>query len=250
MSNPPPPRDGSIGETTRTIVFAILIALAIRTFAFEPFNIPSSSMVPTLLVGDFLFVSKYSYGYGGRGTFWGLVPFQGRILESEGPHRGDVVVFKWPHDNSTDYIKRVIGLPGDTVQMKEGLLYINGKVVDRERLPSPVSEPGEPAPAGVTDYVEHLPDGPEHVIRKRDGDDDPLDNTPEFLVPPHHYFMMGDNRDNSQDSRTENVGYVPEENLVGKARILFFSLEDDTRFWEFWKWPWSIRWDRLFKIIK
>src|ERR1700761_279936 len=118
----PPPRDDGLKETLRTIIFAILIALAIRTFAFEPFNIPSSSMVPTLLIGDFLFVSKYSYGYGDYGTFWGMIPFKGRILESDAPKRGDVVVFKWPRDNSTDYIKRLIGLPGDKVQMKDGIL--------------------------------------------------------------------------------------------------------------------------------
>ncbi|MGE3622980.1 MAG: signal peptidase I [Bdellovibrionales bacterium] len=244
------PAESSGGETLRTIVFAVLIALVIRTFAFEPFNIPSSSMVPTLLIGDFLFVSKYSYGYGSRGTFWGLVPFKGRIPENEGPKRGEIVVFKWPKDNSTDYIKRVIGLPGDKVQMKDGLLYINGKVVDRARLPSPVLEPGETLQEPATDYIEHLPEGPEHVIRKRDNIDDPLDNTEEFAVPPGHYFMMGDNRDNSQDSRTTNVGYVPEENLVGRARLIFFSLKDDVRFWQVWKWPWAVRWDRLFRTIE
>src|ERR1700744_2445009 len=139
-------QQGGIGDTARTIIFAILIALVIRTFAFEPFNIPSSSMVPTLLIGDFLFVSKFSYGYGGRGTFWGLNLFSGRIMENEGPHRGDVVVFKWPKDNSTDYIKRVIGLPGDKIQMKDGQLYINGMVVERAKLDAPLTEPGEPTP--------------------------------------------------------------------------------------------------------
>jgi signal peptidase I len=245
----PGPHEGTLGETARTIIFAILIALLIRTFAFEPFNIPSSSMVPTLLIGDFLFVSKYSYGYGGRGTFWGVPLFPGRILETHGPQRGDVAVFKWPHDNSTDYIKRVIGLPGDHVQMKEGILYINGNAVERARLAEPIPEPGKPEPANVTDYTEHLPNGPDHIIRKRNGDDDPLDNTPDFLVPEHHYFMMGDNRDNSQDSRTDNVGMVPEENLVGKARVIFFSLDDDASFWQVWKWPWAIRWGRLFTRI-
>ncbi len=246
-SDSPPP--GSIGETLRTVIFAVLIALVIRTFVFEPFNIPSSSMVPTLLVGDFLFVSKYTYGYSGRGTFWGLPLFPGRIAEQDKPHRGDVVVFKWPHDNSTDYIKRLIGLPGDTVQMKDGILYINSQPVERAQLPEPLTEPHEQTPEAVTDYTEHLPAGPDHIIRKRDGVD-PLDNTIEFVVPEHHYFMMGDNRDNSQDSRTEQVGYVPEENLVGKARVIFFSLQDGTHFWEVWKWPWAVRWDRLFQKIE
>src|SRR5882672_8414659 len=132
-----------IGDTVKTVLWAVFIALIIRTFAFEPFNIPSSSMVPTLLVGDFLFVSKYSYGYGSLGTFWGVVPFSGRILQQQEPHRGDIVVFKWPKDNSTDFIKRLIGLPGDTIQMREGLLYVNGVAVERDRLASPVAEPGE-----------------------------------------------------------------------------------------------------------
>jgi signal peptidase I len=240
--------DHSFAETMRTIIFAMMIALTIRTLAFEPFNIPSSSMVPTLLVGDFLFVSKYSYGYGSTGTFWGLAPFAGRLGGHE-PARGDVVVFKTPRDNSTDYIKRLIGLPGDAIQMRHGILHINGVPVDRDRLQSPVVEEGAPLPdANAVDYLEHLPGGVTHVIRK-EGDDMPLDNTDVFTVPPHHYFFMGDNRDNSQDSRTTTVGFVPEENLVGHARFLFFSLNDGARFWQFWKWPWSVRWSRLFTKV-
>ncbi len=244
----PKPEEDNLKETIRTIIFAMIIALVVRTFAFEPFNIPSSSMVPTLLVGDFLFVSKFSYGYGSTGTFWGMAPFPGRILGEE-PHRGDVVVFKTPRDNTTDYIKRLIGLPGDTVQMRQGLLYINGLPVERDRLAAPVVEAGEPAAAAnITDYLEHLPGGITHVIRK-EGNDMPLDNTDVFVVPEHRYFFMGDNRDNSQDSRTPNVGYVPEENLVGKAEFLFFSLDDGAHFWQFWKWPWAVRWHRLFTKI-
>jgi len=244
--------EGGVGEFVRTIVCAIIIAMVIRTFAFEPFNIPSPSMVPTLLVGDYLFVSKYTYGYGDYGTFWGVAPFSGRILEQTQPHRGDVIVFKWPGDNSTDYIKRLIGLPGDRVQMKEGILYINGQPVPRAELPALELEPGEPVDANVVDYKERLPDGPEHTIRKVEGDHNPLDSTQEFVVPEHHYFFMGDNRDNSADSRAPNghVGYVAEENLVGKAQVIFFSLSDDTSFWQFWKWPRSIRWDRLFRKIQ
>ena len=165
------------------------------------------------------------------------------------PDRGDVVVFKLPRDNSTDYIKRLIGLPGDTIQMRQGILYINGVPVERDRLAQPLGdEPKGNAAANITDYLEHLPDGLTHVIRK-EGDNMPLDNTDIFVVPPHHYFFMGDNRDNSQDSRTANVGYVPEENLVGKAEFLFFSLDDGTHFWEIWKWPWAVRWNRLFTKI-
>ena len=236
-------------ETVRTVIYALLIALVIRTFAFEPFNIPSGSMEPSLHVGDFLFVSKYTYGYSGIGTLYGADMFRGRIGGST-PERGDVVVFKWPKDNSTDFIKRLIGLPGDTVQMRHGILYINGKPVERDRLDAPIKDNGEAAPASATDYLEHLPGGVNHIIRKM-GEDMPLDDTEVFVVPQHHYFFMGDNRDNSSDSRApgSGVGFVPEENLVGRARFLFFSLADGTNFWEFWKWPWAIRWDRLFSRI-
>ena len=252
MTQAPPPKDdtpdNSIGETLRTIIFAMIIALTIRTLAFEPFNIPSSSMVPTLLIGDFLFVSKYSYGYGGTGTFWGMAPFSGRVLGHE-PQRGDVVVFKTPRDNTTDYIKRLIGLPGDTIQMRHGILHVNGVPVDRDRLEKPFDDDGQLlASLDTIDYVEHLPGGVNHIIRKQ-GDENSLDNTDVFTVPEHHYFFMGDNRDNSQDSRTHMVGYVPEENLVGRAEFLFFSIQPDASFWQFWKWPWSVRWNRLFTKI-
>ena len=234
-------------ETIRTILSALIIALVIRTFAYEPFNIPSSSMVPTLLIGDFLFVSKFSYGYGSQGTFLGLLPFSGRLGGSD-PHRGDVIVFKWPKDPSVDFIKRLIDLPGDKIQMRQGILYINGVPVERDRLEHTM--PGGNPPANAVDYLEHLPQGPTHVIRKL-GDDNPLDNTEVFTVPPHHYFFMGDNRDNSSDSRAPEggVGYVPEENLVGKAQFLFFSIDEKTHFWEVWTWPWTVRWSRLFTGI-
>ena len=242
--------DDGIKDFIRTLALALLIALCIRTFAFEPFNIPSSSMVPSLLIGDYLFVSKFSYGYGKTGTFWDLPLFKGRI-GGHAPQRGDVVVFKWPRDNSTDYIKRLIGLPGDTVQMRQGILYINGVPVERDRIDPPLNGPLMPTVSEkVADYTEHLPGGADHVIRKL-GDDNPLDNTPSFLVPPGAYFFMGDNRDNSQDSRAPRggVGFVPEENLVGKAEFLFFSLDPRAAFWEIWQWPTSLRWDRLFKKI-
>jgi signal peptidase I len=250
---PAPPTEVSlkddIKETIRTIVYAMLIALVIRTFAFEPFNIPSASMEPSLLIGDFLFVSKFTYGYGSTGTFMHLLPFAGRLGGSV-PKRGDVIVFKWPQDNSTDYIKRLIGLPGDSVQMREGILYINGQPVERDRLASPITEKGVQVSSNATDYLEHLPQGPTHYIRKL-GEDEPLDNTDVFVVPPRHYFFMGDNRDNSQDSRAPHggVGFVPEENLVGKAEVLFFSIDGDTHIWQLWKWPWAVRWDRLFTKI-
>ncbi|MDD5586793.1 MAG: signal peptidase I [Alphaproteobacteria bacterium] len=249
-ASPTSERSARFDETTRTILSAIVIAMLIRMFAFEPFNIPSSSMVPSLLIGDFLFVSKYSYGYSSRSTVFGLLPIEGRLFFRE-PKLGDVAVFKFPRDNSTDYIKRVVGLPGDTVQVRHGLLYINGVAVQRQKLKQPVAEEYVTPPAAAVDYIETLPNGVQHVIRE-DGDDYPLDNTEVFAVPPRHYFMMGDNRDNSQDSRAPNggVGYVPEDNLVGRAEFLFFSLDEHTHFWEFWKWPWAVRWDRLFKKIR
>ncbi len=235
-------------ETIRTFFFAALIALVIRGFAFEPFNIPSGSMIPGLLIGDFLFVSKYTYGYSSRSTIFGLLPFEGRLFGEE-PKRGDVVVFKLPSDNRTDYIKRLVGLPGDNIQVKSGLLYVNGVAVERRKLAEPVAanylEPRE----GASDYIETFPDGNAHIIRE-DGDNYRLDDTDVFTVPPRHYFFMGDNRDNSQDSRTNMVGFVPAENLVGRAEVIFFSLNEDARFWELWKWPTDVRWGRIFKKIE
>ncbi len=244
LAEEPTPVDNG-KEMLRTIVSALLIALLVRTFLYEPFNIPSGSMVPSLLVGDYLFVSKFSYGYADKGTFAGLVSFPGR-LGGHAPQRGDVVVFKLPRDPSIDYIKRLIGLPGDTIQMRQGILYVNGASVDRDRLAEPLPL-GHPSSRAI-DYTEHLPQGPAHLIRKL-GDENPLDDTDVFTVPPHRYFFMGDNRDNSLDSRTVNVGFVPEENLVGKAEFLFFSIDESAHFWEIWTWPWTVRWDRLLKHV-
>lgn len=249
--NPPASTDQSaqgFTETVRTVIIAALIAIVIRAVAFEPFNIPSSSMVPNLLVGDYLFVSKYSYGYSSLSTSMGALPFRGRIF-GKAPERGDVAVFKLPRDGRTDYIKRVIGLPGDQVQVRNGLLYINGAAVERTRLTEFVAANYVRVDAETMDFIETLPNGVKHVIREQ-GDDFQLDNTPVFTVPDGHYFMMGDNRDNSQDSRTSLVGFVPEENLVGRAEMLFFSLGNEAQFWQFWLWPTSIRWDRLFMKIK
>lgn len=240
-------RDG-IWETVRTILYAILIALVARTVAFEPFNIPSSSMVPTLLVGDYLFVSKYAYGYSRYSLPFGLSLIEGRLFFTP-PERGDVVVFKLPSDNRTDYIKRIIGLPGDTIQMKEGRLYINGTVVEREMAEDFMVSDFSGAPVAIRQYTETLPSGRRHRILET-SDDGQFDNTSVFSVPPGHYFMMGDNRDNSLDSRAPHgVGFVPEKNLVGRAEILFFSVDGETRFWEFWKWPSAIRFHRFFQAV-
>ncbi len=232
------------GDTYRTIIVAVLIALGVRTFAYEPFNIPSGSMKPTLLIGDYLFVSKFSYGYSRHSFPWSFPPYEGRILESQ-PERGDVVVFKTPVDDKTDYIKRVIGLPGDRIQVKGGRLYINGAEVPREAA-GEGSETCNSAGARPQAYIETLPEGRKHMIWEC-SDNYPLDNTTEFVVPPEHFFMMGDNRDNSNDSR-QSVGYVPAENLIGRAEFLFFS-HDEKFSWNPLEWPDTIRWGRLLNGI-
>lgn len=232
----------SKGELFKTIIIAGAIALGFRSFLFEPFNIPSGSMVPTLLVGDYLFVSKFSYGYSRYSFPFGIVPFDGRIAE-DAPERGDVVVFRQPTDVSIDFIKRVVGLPGDRIQVKDGILYINGEQVERTYVGKTKARNA----TSVIDfkvYEEIFPNGTKHYIQER-SDNDSLDNTLEFTVLEDHYFMMGDNRDNSRDSRTPSVGMVPAENLIGKAQILFYSHDGSARFWEIWKWPLAIRFGRL-----
>jgi signal peptidase I len=240
---------GGVFETVKTIVYAILIALVVRTVAYEPFNIPSGSMIPTLLVGDYLFVSKFSYGYSRFSLPFGLPLFSGRILDFHGPQRGDVVVFKLPTDTSTDYIKRIVGLPGDKIQMIHGQLYINGQQIPRRQIEDYQYQEGGTFLL-LHEYIESLPRGAgekpyDHPIIKI-GDDGPLDNTAVYEVPPGYYFAMGDNRDNSQDSRVMSaVGFVPAENLVGKAQFLFFSTDGSAAWWEVWKWPFAIRYRRL-----
>ena len=232
-------------EVVKTIVYALLIAGVIRSFIFQPFNIPSGSMEGTLLVGDYLFVSKAAYGYSRYSFPFGLIPFSGRFMASA-PTRGDVVVFKFPGDNATDYIKRLIGLPGDRVQMKDGVLYINDKAVPKVRVEDYVEDFGG-TPHHVPQFRETLPNGVSYDVLDRDPQGD-LDNTQVFVVPEGHYFMMGDNRDNSADSRA-NVGYVPFENFVGKAEIIFFSTNGSARIWEFWKWPLAIRYGRIAEFV-
>jgi signal peptidase I len=232
---------GGIAETVRTIAYAALIALVVRTFLFEPFNIPSGSMLPTLLIGDYLFVSKYSYGYSKHSFPFSPDLFSGRALGGQ-PERGDVAVFKLPSDNSTDYIKRVIGLPGDRILVRDGILHINGVAVTRQKI-----EGEDPNAPGGTIYLETLPNGITHRIREV-GDNEFGDHTREYVVPPGHFFVMGDNRDNSQDSRF--IGPIPAENLVGRAEILFFSVDGSAALWEVWRWPMAIRWSRLLNMVE
>jgi signal peptidase I len=242
--------EGGVLELVWIVIQALLIALVVRTLLFQPFNIPSGSLVPTLLVGDYLFVSKYSYGYSKYSLPLGLPLFEGRIMASE-PKRGDIAVFKLPKDSKTDYIKRVIGLPGDRIQMIDARLYINGQETQRTPLPPYHTIDDFGRPADVPHYMETLPNGVSHEIIQKNGDSGYWSNTPVYTVPPAHYFMMGDNRDNSQDSRVlSEVGYVPFENFEGRAEIIFFSIDENASAWKLWEWPSTVRWNRIFQHIK
>jgi signal peptidase I len=262
-------------ETIKTVFWVVLIALLVRTFAYEPFSIPSGSMLPGLLVGDYLFVSKFSYGYSRYSFPWSPKLFSGRMLSGT-PERGDVVVFRLPTDPKIDYIKRVVGLPGDTVQVKAGRLHINGKMVERRRTGQVVVYEQEETTGRYVErlyqvYAESLPAGPsaqgvrQHPIYERSDADFGSDNTPEYAVPAGHYFMMGDNRDNSCDSRFSStynptgpggqrcgqiVGFVPFENFIGRAEFLYFSTDGSAELCEVWKWPFAIRYGRLLMGVR
>lgn len=254
-------------ELVKTVLAMGLIVLGIRTLVFEPFNIPSESMLPNLMVGDYLFVSKFSYGYSRHSVILSPNLFSGRIF-GRTPERGDIVVFKLPRDKRTDYIKRLIGLPGDRIQMQGGVLHINGEPVRRERIEDFVVDVSEntgcesrfrrvDAATGAArchypQYRETLPEGRSYTTL----DIDPEgrnDTTRVFIVPEGHYFMMGDNRDNSEDSRrpaSVGVGPVPAENLVGRAEFIFFSTDGGARFWEVWNWFGATRYGRIFTSLR
>jgi len=223
-------------------LWLVLLAFLIRSCAFEPYNIPSSSMVPTLLIGDYLFTSKFDYGYS-RHSFPFSLPIipKGRIFNNP-PNRGDIVIFKLPKDKSTDYIKRVIGVPGDIIRMFQGRLYINNQIVPREFL----KEEDWLTEAGIirySRYRETLPNGKQHEIYEIN-DSQLYDNTESVTVPEGYYFMMGDNRDNSLDSR--DFGLVHEDLLEAKARFIFYSTNGDGYFFQFWRWTSFLRLDRFF----
>lgn len=240
-------KSGGLGETISVIIQALLLALVIRSFIFQPFSIPSGSMRPTLLEGDYLFVSKFAYGYSHHSLPFSPNLFSGRIWSAE-PLRGDVAVFKFPPNPKLDYIKRVIGLPGDRIQMIKGVLHINGVAVKREKtgVIDDVDVTEETGPVDV--YRETLPNGVSYDTL----DINPAsstDDTREFVVPEGHYFAMGDNRDNSSDSRL-SVGFVPAENLVGRAKRIFFSIDGGASPLEIWKWPSGMRSERLLQAVK
>ena len=238
-------------DTIRTVAYAVIAAMVVRTVALEPFNIPSGSMKPTLLVGDYLFVSKYAYGYSKYSLPWSIDLFSGRLFGSE-PERGDVAVFKLPRDNKTDYIKRIVGLPGDRIQVRHGLLYVNDVAVERRQIENFSESDLYGRTSSIPQFVETLPDGATHHTLDSNPNGN-LDITKIYTVPEGHYFAMGDNRDNSLDSRIDNsysgVGFIPAENLIGRAEFIFYSTNGAADIWEIWKWGKATRVERLFDAV-
>ncbi len=230
----------------KTLLIALICAGFVRSLFFEPFHIPSGSMKPGLLVGDYIFVAKYSYGYSRYSFPFGLNIFEGRIWKSE-PKRGDVAVFRLPSNPSINYVKRIIGLPGDRVQVRNGVVYVNDveitKTADGVFIDDDSGKNIE-----IEKFSEKLPEG--KLVETLDQNPySPSDSTGIYQVPMGHYFAMGDNRDNSQDSRfLEHVGYIPEQNLVGRATVIFFSTSKPI--WQFWHWHESIRFNRIIKKIQ
>lgn len=235
----------SVWDLAIIIVQALLIAVVFQTFFYKPYNIPSGSMRPTLLEGDYLFVSKFSYGFSQYSMPFNFPPFEGRIWGAD-PVRGDILVFKTPRNPDTNYIKRVIGMPGDEVQMIDGALHINGEPVAREEADPIIITDGRGRPFTIRTFVETLDNGVSYTTYKLN-DTGLFDNTQVFRVPEGHFFMMGDNRDNSEDSRSlSNIGFVPRDFLVGRAEIIFFSADDTASIVAPWSWPSGIRWERFF----
>ncbi|MDI2090063.1 signal peptidase I [Commensalibacter oyaizuii] len=266
-----PTKAQQVKELISTVFWAVVIIVVVRCFLFAPFNIPSGSMIPTLRIGDYIFVSKYSYGFSKYSFFFSQPNFQGRIFYSP-PQRGDVAVFRSTKPPFDYYVKRIIGLPGDTIQVKNSILYINGDAVKR-KFDGPFTYQESLNKPEITEnlYTEFLPrkDGQivEHKILQSivneyyqspvlpDGNLN-VDYTIPYLVPEGHFFAMGDNRDHSADSRfidpdsPDYLGYVPIENLIGKVQFIFYSYDSKYPVWQFWHWPQEVRWNRLFKSVK
>ncbi len=236
-------------DVAKTVLIAVGLTLLVRFFFFQPFNIPSGSMKPTLEIGDFIVVDKVEYGYSRASLIFPLtrLPLEGRVF-ADVPSQGEIVVFKNYADRNRDYIKRVIGTPGDKIQMVEGNLFLNGQMVEREQLD---------VPTDCSDntlgrmYRETLPGGVSYRVQECSGNFGREDNTPVFTVPDGHFFMMGDNRDNSADSRTPTVGFVPADQIVGRATRVAFSVDGErAAIWEVWKWPFAIRYGRIFDTVE
>ena len=234
-------KKNSLLENFKTLFYAIIAALIIRSFLFEPFSIPSGSMYPTLFVGDYLFVSKYTYGFSRHSLPLSFPIIPKRIFYKE-PKRGDVIVFKTPEDNKTDYIKRLIGLPGDKVEMISNQLFINNKKVKREKVKDDVYSNFK-----VEKYKETLNNGKSYDVfefTERVSFYE-TNSFSEITVPKDHFFVLGDNRDNSQDSRF--VGSIPKSNLVGKAVVVLLSFDTEKgSWWKVWSWFSALRKDRFF----
>jgi signal peptidase I len=258
-------RRSGLAETTRFLLIVFLGAVILRSFIVAPFVIPSGSMLPRMMIGDFLFVIKWPYGYSRFSMPFGLGGFEGRVF-GRTPDRGDVAVFRNPNGGEDDYVKRVIGLPGDTVQMRGGALHLNGKAVSRVRVADYLMPLSPNSPCRTVDpdaariiqdpdgsrfcaynrYRETLPGGRSYYVL--DQIDGMADETPLFRVPARHYFMMGDNRDDSMDSRfprtAEGVGFLPEDYLIGEALITFFSTDGTAEWLKPWTWVSAARWER------
>jgi signal peptidase I len=244
------PREGTIKRAIWFWLPVVLLVVVIRTFLFQPFHIPSESMMPTLLVGDSLFVSKYAYGYSRYSFPFAPSLYSGRILASD-IRRGDIVVFRPPTDDKVDFIKRVIGLPGDRIQMIGGHLHLNGEPVVRERIEDFIdTEEVSGHTMRIRRWRETLPGGRSYSTLDV-MDNGPLDDTQIYQVPPGRYFMMGDNRDDSTDSRVlDEIGYIPFEYIVGRAEIIYFSIGDDAAAWQVWRWPSALRLNRFFSVLQ
>ena len=251
------PAQEGLWEFITFIVRAGAILVLVHSLVFQVYNIPTGSLIPTLRVGDYVVASQFSYGFSHYSLpgflDWFPQAMPGRIFFSE-PKRGDIAVFRPPGDPSENFIKRVIGLPGDTIQLKDARLYINGALVDREPLaPYSTANPFRDQVA-APHYIETLPGGVSHEIIQIEGDHGFYSNTGIFVVPPGCYFMMGDNRDNSADSRVNPekggvVGFVPAENLVARAQFVLYS-SDGAPIWQFWRWPKTMRWDRMLHGVR
>ena len=237
----------SFVNNIKALLWALLIAGVIRTFAIEPFKIPSGSMKPNLLVGDFLFVSKWDYGYSRYSFPFGLAPFSGKIMEKN-PSRGDIIVFKLPGQENINYVKRLVGLPGETIKVVDGLIYLkkvgsdNFKVIEQ-------SDDGLFFDDQYQANINQLVESDYKILNLTDSG--PLDFTPEYKIPKNKFFFMGDNRDNSSDSRVmSGVGFVPKENIIGKVWFIWFSVDTDFSLSRFWTLPLHIRYDRLLNTVR